>query len=287
MLSQPWHYSRALILSILLHVVLLAVIFVQAGLDHSQFDDAGKSLKLVSPVKTVQAEVIDQQQLDALQAKKQAEKERKIKAAQAEEQRRQAAIEKKRREEESRRKLNAEKKRLAAEKRKQDEAKRKAEEQKKAEALKQNQLAEQKRQAAEQAAEEKRLAEERIAAEQRRIEAEVQQKRQQAELKAKLEAEEMQRQLDALRDAYRLAIKQKIQRNWRRPLESEKMFDCRVRVWQKPDRTILKVTFVACEGATETYRTSIERAVYRAEPLPEPGDPTLFESELIVLISPR
>jgi len=36
--------------------------------------------------------------------------------------------------------------------------------------------------------------------------------------------------LNSLREAYRLAIKQKIERNWRQPQESEEMPDCEVRV---------------------------------------------------------
>jgi colicin import membrane protein len=90
------------------------------------------------------------------------------------------------------------------------------------------------------------------------------QKRKEAELKAKLQAEETQRRLSSLQEAYKLAILQKVRRNWIRPPGSEKIPECWVRV----------------KGSTQTYRASIESAVYKAEPLPKPGDPSLFEREL-------
>jgi len=83
-----------------------------------------------------------------------------------------------------------------------------------------------------------------------------------------------------LREAYKLAIFQKVKRNWIRPAGSEKIPECWVRVLQGPGGIILDVTFGTCKGSTATYRASIENAVYKAEPLPKPGDPSLFEREL-------
>ncbi|MCP4235317.1 MAG: TonB C-terminal domain-containing protein, partial [Aestuariibacter sp.] len=131
-------------------------------------------------------------------------------------------------------------------------------------------------------AEEKQKAE----AEKRRL-AEEEERRKQAEIKAAIEAEETERRLNSLRDAYRLAIKQKIERNWRRPQESGRMPDCEVRVLQGPGGIILDVTFGSCEAGTTTYRASIENAVYKSEPLPKPGDTALFERELIFLFNPE
>ncbi len=65
------------------------------------------------------------------------------------------------------------------------------------------------------------------------------------------------------------------------------MPDCEVRVIQGPGGIILDVTIGRCGGGTATYRASIENAVYKAEPLPRPGDPALFERELIILFNPR
>jgi len=177
-------------------------------------------------------------------------------------------------------------KKLAEVKHRQTEQKRKAEAKRKAE---KKRLQEEKEKAEiKRKAEEKKKIEERkkAEAEQRRL-AEEEQKRKQDELKAQLEAEETQRRLSSLRDAYRIAIKQKIERNWRRPQESGKMPDCEVGVLQGPGGIILDVTFGSCKGGTATYRASIENAVYKAEPLPKPGDPALFERELIILFNPR
>jgi len=150
-------------------------------------------------------------------------------------------------------------------------------------------------------AEEKRKREEKIAreAEQKRLEAErlkqeadklrlaeEDQKRRQQELAEKLRAEESQRRLKSLRDAYILAIRQKIERNWLKPQESGKMPDCTVKVLQGPGGIILDVSFGTCQTTT-TYRLSIENAVYKAEPLPKPGDPSLFERELDFVFKPE
>ena len=61
---------------------------------------------------------------------------------------------------------------------------------------------------------------------------------------------------------------------------------CEVHVLQGPGGIILDVTFGACGGSTATYRASIENAVYKAEPLPKPEDPSLFERELTFLFNP-
>ena len=150
-------------------------------------------------------------------------------------------------------------------------------------------------------AEEKRIRDEKLAreAEQKRLEAEKLKqeadkrrlaeedlKRRQQELNEKLKAEESQRRLNSLREAYILAIKQKIERNWRQPQGITEMPDCEVRVIQGPGGIILDVSFGACQGGAKTYRSSIENAVFKAEPLPKPGDPSLFERELIILFNP-
>ena len=61
---------------------------------------------------------------------------------------------------------------------------------------------------------------------------------------------------------------------------------CEVHVLQGPGGIILDVSFGACGGSTAIYRASIEKAVYKASPLPKPGDPALFERELTFLFEP-
>ena len=104
-------------------------------------------------------------------------------------------------------------------------------------------------------------------------------------MKARLEAEENQRRLSSLREKYILAIRQKVERNWKRPAGSATMPECEVNVTQGPGGIILGVSFGAC-GGSETYRKSIENAVYRAEPLPKPEDPGLFDRDLEFIFEP-
>ena len=95
-----------------------------------------------------------------------------------------------------------------------------------------------------------------------------------------------QRGSNTEREAYVLAIRQKVERNWRKPPGSGRMPICEVTVVQGPGGTILDVNFNACGGSTATYRASIESAVYKAEPFPAPADPALFEREMTFLFNP-
>lgn len=95
------------------------------------------------------------------------------------------------------------------------------------------------------------------------------------------------RRLESYRQAYIEAIREKIHRNWQRPAGSFEMSKCEVHVVQGPGGIILRVTFGACEGSSEKYRNSIERAIYEAEPLPKPGDPGLFDRNLSFIFLPH
>ena len=57
-------------------------------------------------------------------------------------------------------------------------------------------------------------------------------------------------------------------------------------VVQGPGGIILDVVFRDCPGGNNTYRASIEGAIYKAEPLPKPGDPAIFERELDLNFKP-
>jgi colicin import membrane protein len=137
-------------------------------------------------------------------------------------------------------------------------------------------------------AEKKQLAEEKKKqlAEKRRLE-EQEQKRKEMSLKLKLKAEELSLKQSLLKRDYMIAIKEQVERNWRRPQESSKIESCEVRVLQGPGGIIMDVTFGDCDGGTSAYRRSIENAVYKAEPLPQPGDKTLFEREINFIFTPK
>jgi len=314
--SELLKHPRAIGLSIGFHVVVIAIILI-----NFHFSDSTKLVKQDELAKTVKAEIVDQQQLEAQKNRKKKEqearrkrelekqnKEKAAKAREAEKKRKQAeqkkhkiALEKKKKEEakridEAKQKADkkkkeeakriAEAKKKADQKKKQQETVKQAEQQRKQqEAEKQKKLAEEKRLREEQLAreaEQKRIAAEKLKqeADKQRL-AEEEQKRRQQELAEILKAEESQRRLNSLRDAYILAIKQKIQRNWLRPKGITEIPDCEIRVIQGPGGFILKVSFGSCPGWDKTYLSSIENAVYKADPLPKPGDPSLFERELI------
>ena len=235
-----------------------------------------------------QKKVAERERKAAEQAKKvQAEKEQaELKRKKQDEEKRQ--LDQKREHDEKKKaddKRKSELAKQAEEKRKNEEA-RQAEIKRKADEAK---LAEEKRQAAETkrlADEAKRKQEELERQAELRRQAEEAQRRQEAELKARMVAEENQRRLNSLRNEYIQAIAEKVQRNWIKPAGSGKIPLCEVKVVQGPGGIILDVTFGACSGSTQTYRASIENAVYKAEPLPKPGDPALFDREIKFLFNP-
>lgn len=112
--------------------------------------------------------------------------------------------------------------------------------------------------------------------------------RREAELAAQLEAE---RQRQAVRGSaaarqYVDMIRATVERNWRRPATARVGLACEVRVTQVPGGTVTGVSFGRC-NADQSVRQSIEDAVYRSSPLPQPPDPALFERELIFNFAPQ
>ena len=69
--------------------------------------------------------------------------------------------------------------------------------------------------------------------------------------------------LTSLRYDYIVAIRQKVSRNWIKPVGSGKMPLCKVHIEQGPGGIILDVGFSDCSGSIATYRASIEDAIYR------------------------
>ncbi len=302
-------HPRAFGFSLLLHLLLIGIAAFSLDSSNTQ------QVKKPGPqTQTIQTEIVDEKALqksarkkaeidrrkqqeqkrkaEAARKKAEAEKRRKLEAEQkrkaeaekrkkAEIARKKAEAEKQRKAEAARKKAEAEKKRKAEEARKKAEAekKRKAEEaRKKAEAEKKRK-AEQARKKAE--AEKKRKAEEAA-----RRKAAEEQRRKEAELKARLAAEERQRELDRQRNRYYAMIRDKISRNWRQPPNAGKMPECEVMVQQNRVGYITEVTFGHCPGTRE-YRLSVERAVYKSEPLPKPDDPELFETEIRLKFKPK
>lgn len=202
---------------------------------------------------------------EAREAEERAQEEIERQAAEAEEARRVAAEEAEKRraaEEERQRKEEAERERLA-----ELERKRKAEEERLAKLEAEREAAEQR---------------EREAAEARR-KAELE-----AELKAQLAAEERRRNAErsgALAQ-YIALIQQSVERNWIRPPEAAPGIECELLVRQIPGGEIADVQVGAC-NASPVVQRSIVNAVYKAAPLPEPADPSLFERNLRFVFQPE
>ena len=109
----------------------------------------------------------------------------------------------------------------------------------------------------------------------------------QAQLNRELAAE--QERLDAMQAGaltrYMFALRQKIERNWVRPPSATAGTSCEVSVRQLPGGEVVNVVVERCNG-DEAVRRSVEAAVYKASPLPEPEDASLFERNLRFVFEP-
>jgi len=163
----------------------------------------------------------------------------------------------------------------------------------------------------------KKQQEQETAEKKRREEAELERRRQEAERKRledverqreenermRREAEEVERQrlrdreiaeeqarIDAMNSGalarYVYAIQQRIQRNWVEPPSAVAGLECVVNVRQLPGGEVVGATIGRCNG-DDAVKRSIEAAVFKASPLPEPEDPTLFERNLRITFKPE
>lgn len=270
------------ILAVLLHVLIFAAMVF--AFDFSRPVPAVTPLAiqatLVTPKERPQApapeqrvepqpDPAEQRRIEAERLKRQQDLER-----EQERIRQQQAVEQRRLEEEAderRRREQAERERQ----RREAEERRKREE---AELERQRQEAEQKRL--------EEIERQRRENERRRQEAE------EAERLRQLQAElaEEERRLDAVsageQQRYVFAIRQAIQRNWVPPASAIPGLKCVVEVRQIPGGEVTGATIVSCNGDA-AVRRSIEAAVFKASPLPEPENPALFERNLRVTFEPE
>jgi colicin import membrane protein len=158
--------------------------------------------------------------------------------------------------------------RAAAEAKRQAEAKRAAEE---------KQAAEAKTAAdAKQAAEAKRAADERA------------RKEREEELRRQMADEEHTAAVEAspLKDRYVALLRDRIQNAWIKPSSARVGVDCVVQVTQVPGGEVTSARVTQCNGDA-AVRQSIENAVYRASPLPDPPDPALFQRNFAFEFKPN
>lgn len=85
--------------------------------------------------------------------------------------------------------------------------------------------------------------------------------------------------LAGLQQRYMALIKQKVQNNWIQPPDAPDDLNCTVLVTQVPGGTVTNVQIPTCNGDDAVVQ-SIMTAVYRASPLPQPPDPSLFDRNL-------
>ena len=273
---------RAVTYAVLMHVGLLLLLVIS-------LDWTPKAIKPGSH-KPIQAELVDLSQLQAVEAKKQAEQqriaeeqqrkleqeaqqkaeaERKLNAEQAAKQKAEAervakqkaeAERKRKAEQAAKQKAEAERKRKAEQAAKEKAAKEKAAKEK---AAKEKAEAERKRKA-EQAAKEKAAAE---AARQREAE---------QALQAQLAEEQAQARAEHALSGYIPQIQNKIQRNWLRPAGSAGGLSCLIRVKLIPGGEVVDAKVVRSSG-DPLFDRSVETAVLKASPLPMPADATMFK----------
>jgi colicin import membrane protein len=259
------NYWPAILISLALHAVIV-------GLLVFGFHFGSRSQPAVA-TKIIDAEVVDSGVLEAIEA----EKRRKQEAIEAEKRRR----EEQRRQEELRRqqeqqrieqerlakiaeeKRIAEQKRIAEEKRV-AEQKRRAEEAERQRVEEQKRIAEQKRRA-----EEQRLLEQEQRAEWEKLQAE----------EARAAAAARSRELAGKRTLYIDSIRHKVERNWIRPASAQLGDACTVNVLQIPGGDVVDVSVESCIGDA-AFQRSVEAAVRKAAPLPDPPDPALFDRHI-------
>ena len=86
-------------------------------------------------------------------------------------------------------------------------------------------------------------------------------------------------------EQYMFALRQKIERNWIKPASAGVGLSCTVSVRQLPGGEVVSVVVESCNG-DEAVRRSVEAAVFKASPLPEPANPSLFDRNLRFLFEP-
>ncbi len=159
--------------------------------------------------------------------------------------------------------------------RKQEEAERKRKEREEAERKKEEEARKERER---EAAERKRQEDIRL----QREENERQRKKlEEDQRRAEMEAEERRftARNSAAMSAYQFAIAQKIRRNWAVPASAGPETQCTVLVTQLPGGDIVGVNIRTCNG-DDAVKRSVEAAIRRSSPLPEPTDPDLFDRNL-------
>ena len=120
-------------------------------------------------------------------------------------------------------------------------------------------------------------------------------KRDEAEEALGKQLDEEQQVLDAvatrrrktLMSAYVEAIRQDVERSWRKPPSVKTGMSCVVGVIQIPGGEVVDANIVKCNTSDASFRTSVINAVFKASPLPKPGDAVLFQRNIEFIFDAR
>lgn len=234
---------KALLWSLLLHIAV--VLFFAMQVDWLDDDD------IAIPAKVIDAVIVDSSVLEPPKVKPKTP----AKKPDVAEQQKQRELEIKRQQQAKQEAIRLEKKKAEAEE---------------AERIRQQKL-EQERQRREQ---------ERLAEEQRLLEQAQQEEWERLQAEEAAAAEQARSNVLAQQLAvYKRAIKQRVERNWIRPISAEDWFTCEVLVEQIPGGDVVNVEMQSCDGDAVFHR-SIINAVNKSSPLPDPPDPALFDRKL-------
>jgi colicin import membrane protein len=276
--SLPWLWS------VLLHSTMLLAIYLTAQL----------SFHRASPAATgpaVNAVAVDSRVLKNLQARKQAQAEAQQRKAEAEARARAEAEELARATAQQKIQAEAQAKAEAKAEAQAAAAQLKAE-QSKAAQLKASQLKAAQIKAAQAAAKQAQQQQAELqqaeAAHAARAQDQKLRTQRESELRRQLAEEEKIAALQAgpLQKSYIASIQARITRAWIKPESARPGIVCSIEVTQIAGGEVTKARVTNCNG-DEAVRQSIENAVYRASPLPEPPDPALFQRNLTLVFKPN
>ncbi len=107
-----------------------------------------------------------------------------------------------------------------------------------------------------------------------------------ASLLAEEQAELERAQVAGLRSQYMGLIKSRVESKWLQPAGGV-TGSCQVKVKQASTGKILDVQVLSSASCNETMRDSVEKAVWRADPLPKAPDPRVFDRELNFIFEPQ
>ena len=85
---------------------------------------------------------------------------------------------------------------------------------------------------------------------------------------------------------YVAQIRRQVERNWSAPASAGAELKCSVRVRQLPGGEVVGVNILNCNG-DDAVKRSVEAAIYKSSPLPEPSDPNLFDRNILLNLSIR